>query len=152
MMYLQRGARQLLSPKGQELVTMFSLNSKLASTSSHVTYGWLTSHLQGVRPSYEGSSLPDQEASNAFPPFHCWNPCSIRQCPSYPTAIPNFYRYLLKGVPHRKAVSGQFSLCITIFRKYLMLSKLLSLLGVGVRFLSHLKVRVSATPAPRRNR
>jgi len=107
---------------------MFNLNSKLASISSHATSGWLTPRLQSVRPSFskESGSLPDQEASNAFPPFHCWKTGLIRQYPSdYPTAILNFYRYLRKSaIP--QWVSGQFSLSIIMFQKYL------TLLGGGV--------------------
>ena len=76
---------------------MLNLNSLVgASTSSHVTSGLLTPHLQSVRSSYvkEDSDLLDQGASNAFPPFHYWKPYPIEQCIDYPTVNLNFYRYL----------------------------------------------------------
>ena len=78
---------------------MLNLNPKpelkegLASISSHVTFGRLTPHLQSVRPSIEGGDLLSQGASNAFQPSCCQEPYPIEQY--YPTAILNFYRYLL---------------------------------------------------------
>ena len=74
---------------------MLNLNSNLiVLVSSHAMYGWLTPRMQDVRPYhiFKGSSLLNQEASNAFLPFHYWNPCLKEHC--YPTAILNFYRYL----------------------------------------------------------
>ena len=78
---------------------MFNLNSKpetkagSASTSSHAMFGWVTPRLQNVRPSCEDGSLLNQEASNAFQPFHCWNPCLIKQYLN-PTAVLTFSSYL----------------------------------------------------------
>ncbi len=65
----------------------------LNSISSHATFGRLTPHLQGIRPYhlFKGSDLLNQEASNAFPPFHYWKPCPTKR---YYPAILNFYRYL----------------------------------------------------------
>ena len=103
---------QLLRPEGQELVTMLNLNSKpelkegLASISSHVTFGRLTPHLQSVRPSIEGGDLLSQGASNAFQPSCCQEPYPIEQC--YPTAILNFYRYLLTRSATPKGIRTVF--------------------------------------------
>ena len=83
---------------------MFNLKSKLelkanlASTSSHAMSGRVTPRLQSVRPSFGGGDLLNQGASNAFPLFHCWNPCLTEQY--NPTAILNFYRFLLKEKCH----------------------------------------------------
>lgn len=82
------------------LMSKPELKAGLASTSSHVTSGRLTPHLQSVRPSFEDGDLLNQEASNAsvFPLFHYWKPCLIEQyygCfKPNPTADLNFYRYL----------------------------------------------------------
>lgn len=66
-----------------------------AAISSHAMYGRVTPHLQSVRPSREGGDLLNQEASNAFQPFHYWKPCLIERFSSRSdTAFLNFYRYL----------------------------------------------------------
>ncbi len=137
--------------KVRSIITMFNLKSKLelkanlASTSSHAMSGRVTPRLQSVRPSFGGGDLLNQGASNAFPPFHCWNPCLTEQSHN-PTAILNFYRFLLKEKCH-SCCAGIRAVFITGTN---MLSQYLNLWEGGVRFLPVLKYGVSATPAPQR--
>lgn len=126
---------------------MFNLKSKpqtrtdSALISSHAMFGWVTPRLQSVRPSYEGGSLLNQETSNAFQPFHYWNPCLTKQYSSNPTAILNFYRYLQKrsAIPY-KGIRAVFITTINISSKYL------TILEDEVHLILVLKYRVSATP------
>src|SRR5512139_3265280 len=129
---------------------MFNLKSKLeqkanlASTSSHAMSGRVTPRLQSVRPSFGGDQL-NQGASNAFPPFHCWNPCLTEQSHNQ-NVILNFYRFLLKEKCH-SCCAGIRAVFIT---RTNMLLQYLNLWESGVRFLPVLKYGVSATLAPQR--
>lgn len=118
-----------------------------ALTSSHAMSGWVTPHLQSVRPSCEGDSLLNQEASNAFPLFHYWKPCPIERC--YSTATLNFSSYLpvLPGLCLSLTIQGirAVSLIVKNYRSIFIFNLYHE---AGYASSPDYKSGVSATPAP----
>jgi len=96
---------------------MFNLKSKLELKAKSgfdiiTRYVWsgYTGACKALDLLSEVGDLLNQGASNAFPPFHCWNPCLTEQSHN-PTAIPELLPFpFQREVPFPVVqVSGQFS-------------------------------------------